>query len=280
MAKKTRDWSRFFPSFRKELNSAQGMMGATVALATIGGSLVSGPFAPLVLALGGLAVGGSCSVSAYRAIPTLGTAPEEVNTVPISIEELAQIQPELRRLAIVGPEMVGKSTLLDRLRQKPPRDERTDELYAVVVGLPVAPTTYAAILDGSGGQIHQQLRAAGLADVIAVVLDHSKTESRSEWDEDRIKTHEEFVKQLRFFLSRQPEGRQYNPKKHIHFILNKIDAWGDSEVAEQLRSWFNELILPWENSGIASRVTKGWHSNQDPDAIAVFAEKATESLRQ
>lgn len=264
----SRRWGKWPREFSSELNSASGAMGiAGLALSAV--AVVATPaIAPFVLAAGGITVVGSLGWAAVRSIPKRLERPENLIGRRLLISDLESVEPRPVRMGVVGPTMAGKTTLLDHVRQHPADGNRTEEVYAVIVALPLAPPSYVALLDGAGAEYVQQFKVGETADLLVVVLDHNQANDNEAVDQIRLNLHDGFLDQLRSYLKQRPAGAI----RQMHFLLNKQDLWSKGIGEAALKRWFSHQVDEWRRSGVANKVTSGCHSNRDASSVTAFIQ--------
>jgi GTPase SAR1 family protein len=214
------------------------------------------------------------AIAAYKAIPPIFRHPDALIGQRLSLDKLDNIYPPLFRLGVVGPSMVGKTTLLKRILQQVPLYQRTLEVHAYVAVLQRSPILYLAMLDGPGQGFADQFNIASHADILCIILDHNASDHEKSINEDRIQEHLMFQQQLRWHLAkeaRKPSKEARKPSS-VHLLLNKRDLWEDSSVTqvdkERLKKILRDEEGRWKESNLARKVTCAEFSNHDPNNIA------------
>ncbi|MFM7641530.1 MAG: GTPase domain-containing protein [Cyanobium sp.] len=265
-----RRWSLWPRRFIEELNPTSGFASLGGAILTIisfvGWNASSGPMSVVFGVLGIVVITLAIAIAALKAIPpALRNAADYVGQ-RLNLDKLDQIDPPLPKLGIVGPGMVGKSTLLSRILQQAPPQQRTQEVHFFIAVLQTSPIRYLAMLDGPGQMFAGQFEIASYADILCIILDHNGSDQEKLIDRMRIQTNLEFQEQLRDFLAKRPRKPSF-----VHLLLNKRDLWGDVSVpqADQLflRNFLVDEEQKWKHSNLAKEVNSVEYSNFRHDDI-------------
>lgn len=261
-----RDWPRAFGTKINSTGGAVGLVGLGVGAA----ALVSpvGWVSSALIIGSGLTVAGSLGWAALASVPRQFERPENLIGKKLNVEELQNIDPPLRRLGLLGPELAGKTTLLDHIRQHSAANERTERVYAVVIPLPTSPISYVALIDGAGNEYVQQFKVADHSDIVVIILDHNSSSTDSRPDLLRLRRNEAFLEQFKGYLRTLPSQRP----DHIHFMLNKQDLWEFHPDEADLLSWFDAQVDSWKGAGLTQSVTMALHSNMRPSSITTFVQ--------
>ena len=259
-----RIWRLWPRRFIQELNPTSGFAslgGAILAVVSFGGwNAFSGPFSVVFGVLGIVVIAVAIAIAAFKAVPpALRNAADYVGQ-RLSLDKLDQIDPPLPKLGIVGPGMVGKTTLLSRILQQAPPQQRTQEVHCFIAVLQTSPIRYLAMLDGPGQMFAGQFEIASYADILCIILDHNESDQERSIDRMRIQTNIEFQEQLRDFLVKTPRKPSF-----VHLLLNKRDLWGDVSVpkADQtlLRNFLVDEVKKWKQSNLVKEVNSVEYSN-------------------
>jgi hypothetical protein len=195
--------------------------------------------------------------------------PRDVEGKELPIADLQTINPRIAALGIVGVGSVGKTTLKARLLQMPSPDHptQTQRVTIHVSALLRDPATYLAIVDGAGESAWQQGEIAEHSDILLVLLDHDDI-AGPQLNEDRIRSHEQFGRQLRDQLTNHAHWR--GP---VHVLLNKSDLWerAEKEPKQRLLGFFAREAEKWKTA-FGDDVTSAEHSNDSADDIAHLIE--------
>jgi hypothetical protein len=240
-----RPWKKFVPEFAKNMSGP-----VTVGTLTLFGFAAAATAIALPWALA--AGAGVFLVNGLRAIPARFKDPSELLDARLDLRDLAQIDPPVFKVGLVGISSVGKTNLHDRIGNRSSAQERTSKLYASIFAASSKKLRFVAVLDGAGNEFHQQFAVAARADFLIVVLDSNQSDSEKTLDEMRIQKHEDFVDQLRSYLQQNPHS-----VKHFEILLNKRDLWKDEPFATRLRTWLQQqtekLKIAFPNQFVQSR---------------------------
>lgn len=271
----SRRWSEFPSRFKENLDSTSAIAGIGGAgLGAAGWGVLPPPFTLIAVGVGGVITVSALGYSAFKAIPPkLVDASEMVGrTIPLS--ELERISEKLPIIAIIGPSKAGKTTLRNRLSFIRKTTERTNNVTAQIVALPIAPTRYVAVLDGGGHVYQQQFTLAELCDHLCIVLDHNPSDISIEPEDERIIRHREFLEQVSNSI------REYREAKltSLFFLWNKRDLWeqADSDSLMKFTEFKEETIKDWRQANFASELGESMHSNELPDDVAQVVERLIE----
>lgn len=263
-----RRWKDWPKRVANELNGTSGIAGAGGTLLTIGGwALLPSVAAVVTSGVGVLITAGAMGVAAWKAIPPKFRNPIDLVGRRLPLDQLDNVHPPLPKLGIVGPSMVGKSTLLNVILTQPPPDERTQGVHTYVAPLQTNPVQYVAIIDGGGQMLADQFSVAAPADILCIVLDHHRSNSEKNVDKQRLTEHSLFQEQLRGYLA-----TQRNKLAWVHLLLNKQDLWKDAPDQERqsLLEFLLSEVKTWEGGNWARRVTYALHSNRYTDDVGNF----------
>ena len=256
---------RFWPRLLQQLNIGAGAAGLGALLLTLAGLIVAGP-AKLGLIAAGVGIAFiTVVVAIVRAWPPRIKRPVDVEGTEMEVADLDRLDPPVPAIGIVGASKVGKTTLKSRLllQEMQGPEIRTRRLTARVGTIIHEPTTYLAIIDGSGVYLDQQFEVTDRADILIVMFDHNDIETSDKPNETRWERHIYFGEQLRGYLINHSDKR-----RRIHILLNKKDEWSRETPEEQqkLRGWFNQEVARWTTAYGDEVVTSAEHSNDSaPD---------------
>ena len=276
-----RRWRIWYKRFIQELNGTSGLAslgGALLALISFTGqNLFSGLIAALMGSIGIVITTVAVGIAAWKAIPPVLKKSADLVGKRLFLDELTNIDPIPLKLSVVGTPMVGKSTLISRILQQVPPNQRTNSVYAYIAALQTVPPHYLAMLDGSGQMYADQFEIAASADVLCIILDHHSSDTERTVDEARIEEHLAFHEQLRGYL-----GRQTRKLTWVHLLLNKRDLWESASAREHqtLIEFLQREEQLWRQSNVAKNVTSEKYSNCYPDDGGVLLQKIYELLRE
>ncbi|BAY46255.1 hypothetical protein SAMD00079811_38630 [Scytonema sp. HK-05] len=264
-----RRWKQWFGRFTQELNLTSGLasLGGLILsiIAFVGLNAFSSTLAALVGILGIIIAVIAITIPAWKAIPPRLKNANTLVGQRLNLEKLQEVDPPLLKLGVVGPELVGKSTLLMRILHQTPAKVRTDTVHAYVTSLKIEPFHFIALLDGPGEMYANQFQVATPANILLIVLDHHASDNEKSIDEARIQKHIDFQKQLRWHLR-----EQNNKPASIHLLLNKRDLWEKNSQNEciRLKKFLESEEKAWKDSNLVAQVTSAEHSNERPNDIA------------
>lgn len=297
-----RDWSKYPARLIKSYSGLSGVgLGISGFVLTVGALIPGVNIAEMIILGLGAGVGGiSILGGAISAIPEEFREATKLVGKYETLANLADINPPLYRIGIVGISQSGKSTLVKSFarihpnkRKEGKTEGRTNELYIYIHGLFIPElndTTgnfakYLGIIDGDGGAFNQQFKIAEESDFLCIVLDHNsigkesrKSKNIAQINNDRLTKHDEFLNQIYVHLK---NTRANKPLSHIHFLLNKKDFWqkNDSSSSNELGIWFNKHIQEWKsNAHFIKKVTFDYHSNQQVEDIEKLEHRILESI--
>jgi GTPase involved in cell partitioning and DNA repair len=277
-----RDWKLYGRRFRSEITGTAGGLsaaGATIAgvsqgIAAIGLFAATGPVA-IAITVGGSALAlGGLTAAVFRSVPPKKQSASEFNSRHITLSQLAELHPPVLKLGIVGDTRAGKTTLINRILQKPRPKDRTQGVGAYIAALQTSPVEYVALIDGSGEEFSDQFQIAERADVLVMLLDHNKSATVSQIDPDRISENRDFHRQIRTHLASVREGQS---KDAVYILINKRDLW-QQEAGEKQRELLNvvdQLAETWRTSALAQKVVVLRHSNLSQDDVSAFLTRIT-----
>lgn len=269
---KKRRWSDWFGRAVGELNIVSGV-------ATLGGGVIS--LSGLSMAVGTLATGltyggaiiivGAIGAAAARSFPPVIKRPEDLVGKTIALPEVKNISPPIMTLAVVGPSMVGKTTLKDRLSFTDSVNVRTQDTSAYIANFQTTPPSFIAILDGGGERFSHQFKLAEECQCLCVVLDHNSSDNDPEVDPARLGTHREFSRQIRQHLDDISAVR----KTWVRLLINKHDLWGALPLDKQklISDFYAEELVFWRQGNRAVSIEALVFSNEDASDVARFVEK-------
>lgn len=262
-----RKWTQWPRRFGKALTETGGVVGLVgLGLSAVGATGAG----PVVLGIGGVTVGSSLLYAGWRAVPPKMQSATELVGKNVSLRSLEAIDPPILKLGIVGYTQAGKTTFLQKALHREPGTTRTNKVYAAVLSLQMAPTTYIALLDGDGEQLPQQFEVAEHADFLLVFLDHSQADDNIAKSKDRLEDHDRFLQQLEFQMKRRGQLR------HLHFVLNKRDLWERSKSAAELQQWLTAHAKQFQRANVAADTTADIHSNMVADDIGKLVRLISE----
>jgi hypothetical protein len=256
---------RFLPRLRDQLNLGAGVLAIGALLLGGAGVLANGVWRTALVASCVLLTIGIVGLAMKRAWPPRVLRVLEVEGQELPLADLAKIEPRVPALGILGVGVVGKTTLKNRLLQIPARGlTRTQRVTIHVSSLLRDPTTYFAFVDGGGDSNSQQFDVADHSNILVVLLDHDDIGGATQPNDDRLRAHVEFGKQLRDHLTNHSDRR--GP---IHVLLNKRDLWeqADSDSRQALLAFFTEEAGLWK-AAFGDEVTSAEYSNDVPDDLA------------
>ena len=248
-----RDWKKWPKRFLAEASTASGVVGIVGTIIGASAVVVS---APTVALAAGAAASIGLGWSAIRAVPKKNKTPEDLLGRRIyNFSELEDVYPPLRRIGLIGPTMVGKSTTVAHLQAEPVAGSRTDNPYAVIVRLPGSTNNYFALVDAAGHKYSQQFKVSDNSDDLIVFLDHSESDTDKNFCRKRANEEKRFLSQLSSHLDNQPA----RPKR-ILFLMNKRDLWQQGQSQVTAERWFSKILNDWP-SHPATTISSASHSN-------------------
>ncbi|NET46446.1 GTPase domain-containing protein [Okeania sp. SIO2B3] len=297
-----KDWSKYPGRLVKSYAGLPGV-GLTIsgfllgAAALIPGVNIAGS---IILGIGAGIGGVSILGGAISAIPQEFREAVQLVGKYETLDSLADIDPPLYKIGIVGISRSGKSTLTksfcripEEKREEGKTEGKTTELYVYIYGLFLSPkegdtvnnTKFLGFIDGDGAAYYQQLKIAQESDFLCVVMDHNsigkeshKNRNIAQIDKDRLTKHEEFIDQIYQHLKNQ---RKENPLSRIHFLLNKKDFWNKngSQSSNELESWFETHINKWRDTALFTKsISFDYHSNQEVEYMQKFESEILNAL--
>ncbi len=270
---RSRNWRKWGPDFRSKLQEASGPISvAGLACGTFGLLFA----APAVATIGGIVAVGGLGYAAATSFPKRFTHPQDLLGQYLSLSDLDDVYPPLLRVGVVGYTGVGKSTLVERLMQVPPRNRVTEEVYAIVVSLQTNPPTFAAFLDGSGTAFHQQFKVISEASSLIILMDHAGGRTRTSLTKTRLEKQREFLEQIRNYMQ---DNGSASPI-YIHFLLNKKDLWEESKYTKLLDLWLKKIVEDWRNYNISKNVSFSYHTNMEADDISRIITKIQQFMSE
>jgi hypothetical protein len=276
-----RRWGSWFKRFSQELNGTSGLASLggifLAVIAFIGLNAFSGMIASIAGAIGILITVVAVGIAAWKAIPPVLRRAGDLVGQRLSLDKLVNVDPPPLKLSVVGPQMAGKSTLVSRILQQVPPNQRTQNVHAYIAALQVAPPHHLAMLDGSGQEYADQFEIASLADVLCIILDHNHSNTEKSVDASRINDQLAFHQQLRRYL-----GKQNRKLTWVHLLLNKRDLWENASTQERqnLTDFLKREEQSWRQSNLVKDVTSEKYSNFCADDGGIFLQKIHEFLRE
>lgn len=268
----TRRWMKWPGRAAEELNSVSGVAGLGGSVVGLAGwSLAAGGLATALTYGGALIVIASVGVAIVRSLPSVIKRPEDLVGKTISLAEVDDISPQIMTLAVVGPSMVGKTTLKDRLSFADSANIRTQDTSAYIASFQTSPPTHIAILDGGGERFSHQFKLAEQCQCLCVVVDHNSSDSDAELDLQRLDRHREFSRQIRQHLDDASAIR----KTWVRILVNKHDLWGTLSMDKQkvISDFYTEELVFWRQGNRAASIEVLVFSNEDASDVARFVEK-------
>lgn len=264
-----RNWKEWPNRFGHAIIATGGVVGLVgIGIAAVG-TTVAGPVVTIV---GAVTIGGALLYAGCKGIPPKMLPASERVGLKFSLDELKSIDPCILKLGIVGTTQSGKTTFTNFILQKSPETSRTNKIYATIVALQTTPPLYVALLDGDGYQMWQQFEIAEKADFILVLVDHNQSNVSINTSNERIKEHDNFLKQIEFHI------KNHNCSACVHLLFNKRDLWERSRKSSQLLQWFDSHVSHWKAANIAGDISSDIHSNLITDdmvkVVARIAGKA------
>ena len=245
---------RFWPRLLQQLNIGAGAAGLGALLLTLAGLIVAGPAKLGLRCCGRRHRLHNCS-RRYRGEPWPPRIkrPVDVEGTEMEVADLDRLDPPVPAIGIVGASKVGKTTLKSRLllQEMQGPEIRTRRLTARVGTIIHEPTTYLAIIDGSGVYLDQQFEVTDRADILIVMFDHNDIETSDKPNETRWERHIYFGEQLRGYLINHSDKR-----RRIHILLNKKDEWSRETPEEQQKSFGAGSIKKWQDGRL--RMAMKW----------------------
>jgi hypothetical protein len=224
-----RAWKKWVPDFIRNLNNH-----VSTSLLATGGIVVGIVGSAAVLPVGLAVLGGATLWAGVKSYPRRFKEPSDLLGKELDVDELAEVDPPVFKLGLVGISYVGKSELLDRIGHQHARKQRTTKVYAYVFGINQDTLRFLAVLDGAGEAHIQQFDVATDADFLAIMFDHNARDKERTLDRQRLGEHEAFLAQLRWTLNHKKKTI-----KNFEFLLNKRDLWDEDPSKQQLMDWFD-----------------------------------------
>lgn len=278
-----RPWKLWMGKFIQELNGTSGLAslgGAILAFISFGGwNAFSSTLTAFTGVLGIITTVIAIAIAAYKAIPPKFRHPADLVGQRLTLDKLNNIDPPLLKLGVVGPGMVGKTTLVSRILQQVPPHQRTQGVHAYVAALQISRMPYVAMLDGPGQMYADQFEIASHADILCIILDHHNSDNEKKIDERRIQDHLLFQKQLRGYLAKQTQKPTC-----VHLLLNKRDLWEDSSVSQEEKRRLKELLLneekSWKDSNLVKTITSAEYSNLASTDVAILLQQIRDFVKE
>jgi len=242
------------------------------ATAALGFDIRSNVWAAIASIVGLVIMGAPLLWALWRARPPELLDASNLVGTELEVHQLDNVYQPLPKLGVVGPVEVGKSTLVNNLRQKPAPGERTQVVRAYVTSFQTTPTRYLAIVDGGGDPLAQQFNVAAPADVLFIVLDHNLSDEEETVDRGRVNSCKYFAQQLRGYLRTE---RSNNPVGWVHVLMNKRDLWENAPRSDQqqIQELLEEEVAAWQNSNLTQRVTSTPYSNSYTGDVNTLLDK-------
>ncbi|WP_165251288.1 GTPase domain-containing protein [Paludisphaera soli] len=192
----------------------------------------------------------------------------ELNSRKISIRDALELEPPIFKLGVVGDSEAGKTTLVNRLLQRPLPQQRTQGVGAYIAALQTNPSEHVALVDGGGEEYVQQFQVAEYADALCVVLDHNRSHVDEAVDPRRLDKSLEFQRNLRGYIR---DVRLAN-RPLVWILVNKRDLWEklDEQAVLSFRETIKAIEHDWVHSNLAREVVVLNHSNMIGDDVAAF----------
>lgn len=275
-----RNWKSWRKRTADELNGIAGVTGIGGTLMGAAGLTVfAGTAAASALSGGGALIAvGTVLYAAWKAIPPILMQPEQLVRQSIQLTELDQVYPPLRKLALLGPTAVGKTTLKQALSLESIGRTQTQTITAQIISVPLTPPKYLAVLDGAGEWNTQQFRIAEAADYLCLILDHNLSHTDSALSRTRLTEIDHLFGQLRNHLIQAGLPR----KRWIEILINKRDLWQTASQQDQneFRAFYEDQLQKWKNSNFADSVTMHHHSNERIEDISRFMSLLQTSIQR
>lgn len=268
----SRRWKEWPEQALGELNIVSGLVTAGGVIASLAGWLLATGMLANVLTYGGvLIVVVSLGIAIRRSVPPVIKRPEDLVGKTIPLSEVKSISPPIMTIAVVGPSMVGKTTLKDRLSFSDSGNVRTQDVSAYIASFQTAPPTHIAILDGGGERYSHQFELAEQCQCLCVVVDHNSSDSDAEVDLLRLEKHREFSRQIRHHLDNVSAAR----KTWVRILINKHDLWGtlSSDKQQVISDFYATELDFWKQGNRAASIETLVFSNEDASDVARFVEK-------
>ncbi len=266
-----RTWFKWPGRIAQELNGVSGIaaIGGT-AIGAGGLTFLAGTAAVLMTGGGALVLAGAVGYAVVKGLPARATHAQDLAGQQLRLVQLENIDPPIRTLAVIGPELAGKTTLKNRLAFIGSKPTRTQQITAYITPLPATPVKYIAILDGGGEVFSQQFRIAELCDCLCIVLDHNPSDSDHTIIPTRLSQHKAFLEQVRHHL----DNTNASQKLKIKLLINKHDLWklDTADRQAQLRDLCEGELKIWRDSKRGGEIDFSPHSNNIPLDVANFVE--------
>lgn len=263
---------RFWPRLLQQLNLGAGAAGLGALLLTLAGLITSGPTRMGLIVAGAGVAFITIVVAVVKAWPPHFKHPADLEGKELEVADLDDIDPPVPAIGIVGTTEVGKTTLKSRLllEEMQGPEVRTRRLTVRIGTVIHDPTTYLAIVDGSGTSYDQQFVVTERADILIVMYDHNDIETSDKPNETRWQQHTYFGEQLRDYLT-----NHHDKRRRIHLLLNKKDKWSRATPEEQkeLRDWFGKEVEKWTTKYGNEVVTNAEHSNDSTQDMISLVNK-------
>jgi hypothetical protein len=272
-----RRWSVWPKRAAAELNGVGGVASVGgAALGFAGWSLLAGSGAAALSGIGAVITVGAFGYALYRSVPPKLTPVEAMVGKVIPLEDLEKISPTVLRLAVIGPSMVGKTTLKDHITFSPTAAVRTQQVTAHICNLQTAPVAYIAILDGGGEKFAQQFMLAEVCDCLCIIIDHNSSDADAIVDDRRLSEHTYFMNQVRLYLDEKKIG----PKKWIRILINKRDLWARASQIDRdkLLRFYEREVQQWKLGNRSSTIEARPHSNSERLDVAEIVELIKRTL--
>lgn len=213
-------------------------------------------------------------IVAMKAIPPY-TNPAKLIDKKMKVNSLENLHPKLiLKIGILGTSRVGKSTLLNNLREAAEESQVTQEVYCYITSISNKDKElHIALIDGSGSFFAHQFQVSTPADILIVLIDHNAETNEPVLDKSRLEEQSAFFKQIRAYFS-------FNEMriKWTHILLNRRDIWEKMSKVDKdfLESFMLEEESEWKKSNLCNEVTHAKHTNKNPNDIYLLKNKIRE----
>lgn len=263
-----RKLSKFFGDLTRQSTEPAGWVVGIGIGSVLTALTLTGTTAIVLAYAGGAAIAGGAAAGIYKAVPPRRRTAAELNAQRVSIEEVLALDPPVFKLGVVGDSEAGKTTLINRLLQRPLPQQRTQGVSAYIAALQTNPPSYVAFIDGGGEEFAQQFRVAEYADALCVVLDHNRSHVDAAIDLGRLRDSQEFQRQLLGYIKHARSA----DKPFVWLMINKRDLWeklGKKDL-QPLLDALDAIKEGWMQSNLAKEVVVLNHSNMIGDDVAAF----------
>ncbi len=274
-----RNWKLWPKKFGEELNGVGGVTSIGGTIMTVAGfGALAGPVGLFIGCLGAVVATGTVFYAGYRAIPEQLLNADKLVGQTFRLNELDKFYPPIKKLAIIGPQGSGKTTLKSNLAFETINRLRTQSIIAQVVSIPDSPASHhLAVLDGAGEWFGQQFDLAKNAEFVCIMLDHNVSDSENKLSSQRLEQNRIFLDQVRKEIS----TNNIVAKKWIKFLINKQDLWERFTPAQKLKfdTFCQDVLNTWKASNLAEEVDMYNHSNERTGDTTKFMNILKTTLR-